>query len=109
MVRKMTSGIRVPGSFENRENPKAGTTLHYTRGDQNVLVVLKINLVLPRNSPSIGQREMGHLSVDFYVYRSLIEGHSNQVQHSPIKLRPIFSEMPEARIGDYSFEHQLAR
>ena len=45
--RKMTRGIRVPGSLENRKNPKARTTLHYARCDQDVLVVVEINLVLP--------------------------------------------------------------
>ena len=101
----MTCGIRVPGSLENRKNPKAGTTLHCTRGDQNVLVVYEIDFVLPRNSLSIGRRKVGHPSVDSHVYRSLVEVHTTQIQYSLIKLRPAFSEMPEARRCDYSSEH----
>src|ERR1700736_1263700 len=101
----MTRGIRVPGSLENRKNPKARTTLHYTRCDQDVLVVVEINLVLPRNSLGIGQGKVRHLSVDSYVYRSWVEGHTTQGQHSLIKLRPVLSEMPEARLGDFTFKH----
>ena|SRR5690242_6732784 len=101
----MTDGIRVPSSLENRKNPEAGTTLHDTRGDQNVLVMLDVNRVLPRNSLSIRQRKVRHLSVDSYVYRSWPEVHATQVEYSPIKPRPAFFEMPEARLGDYCSEH----
>lgn len=101
----MTCGIRVPSSLENRKNPKAGATLHYARCDQDVLVVVKVNLVFPRNSMSIGQRKVGHLSVYFYVYRSMVEGHPTHGQHSLIKLWPECAEMPEARPGDFTFEH----
>src|SRR5258708_5304777 len=101
----MTRGIRVPGSLENRKNPKARTTLHNTRCDQDVLVVVEINLVLPRNSLGIGQGKVRHLSVDSYVYRSRVESHTTQSQHSLIKLRPALSEMPKARPGDFTFEH----
>lgn len=102
---KMPHGIWLQGSLENWKNPKPGTALHDTRRDQNVLVVLEINLVLPRNSLSMRQRKVGHLSLDSNVDRSLAQGHTAQVQHSPIEFRPVFAEMPEARLGDYSSEY----
>jgi hypothetical protein len=101
----MTRGIRVPSSLENRKNPKARTTFHYTRRDQDVLVVVEINLVLSRNSLGIGQGKVRHLSVDSYVYRSWVEGQTTERQHGLIELRPVLTEMPEARLGDFTFEH----
>ena len=68
--------IRKIGSFEDRKNPKPGPTFHQTRSDEDVLVVVEINLVLPRNSLRLGHGEVGHLSVDFYVYRALMERQS---------------------------------
>ena len=72
VFREVTLGIRVTGSLENGKDPKTGTALHYARCDQDVLVVDEINLVLPRNSLGIGQGKLWHLSVDSYVYRSLV-------------------------------------
>src|SRR5262249_61820110 len=93
-----------------RKYPKAGPTLHYTRCDKNVLVVVEIDLVLRRNSLGVGLGIARHLSVDSYVYRSPAEVHATQSQYHPIKLWPVLAEMPEARLGDFNLEHHsLAR
>ena len=102
----MTRGIRIPGSLEHGKNPKAGTTLHHAGRNQNVLVVIEIDLVLRRNSPSIGQGITGQMAIDSYVYRSRAEGDTAEVQHSPIEVLPVFPEMPEARASDHAFEHR---
>src|SRR5262249_42522281 len=80
--------------------------LHDTRRDQNVLVVLKINLVLARNPLRSWQWKVGHHSVDSYVYCPRMQGHTTQLQYSLVKLRPVFAEMPKARLGDYSSKHR---
>jgi hypothetical protein len=96
------------GSFEYRKNPKAGPTLHQTRCDDDVLVVVEINLVLPRNSLRLGHGEVGHVTVDFYVYRPLVYRQSTQVQYILIELGSALAEVSEARPRYLSFERSEA-
>src|ERR1700740_3111560 len=96
--------IRMIGSFEYRKNTKAGPTLHQTRRDDDVLVVVEINLVLPRNSLRLGHGEVGHVTVDFYVYRPLVYRQSTQVQYILIELGSALAEVSEARPRYLSFE-----
>jgi len=51
---QMPNRIWTVGPFEDRKNPKAGTTFHHTRSNEDVLVVVEINLVLPRDSLRLG-------------------------------------------------------
>ena len=105
---QMPLRIRKIGSFEDRKNPKPGPTFHQTRSDEDVLVVVEINLVLPRYSLCLVHGEVWHLSVDFYVYCALMKRQSTQVQYILIKLGSAFAEVSKARPGYLSLEHSRA-
>ena len=70
---QMPFRIRTIASFEDRKNPKAWPPLHQARRDEDVLVVVEINLVLPRDSLRGGHGEVGHVTIDFYVDRARVK------------------------------------
>lgn len=105
---QMPFRIRKIGSFEDRKNPKAGPTFHQTWSDEDVLLMVEINWVLARNSLRFAHGEVGHLAVDFYVYRPLMERQATKLQYILIKVGSALTEVSEARPVYLSVEHSGA-